>query len=446
MKINTNSLMKIFIKTSFLTFLFIFQTICYSQTSTIWYVTPTGAGSNNGQSRANAWNLSSINQSLIQPGDYVYFGQGYYTGSFNPTKSGTPGKIITFMADPTNNTPVVFRGYNGSHGFTYISGVHHIRIKGIKYLNNATGIYIQATVKTIYLDSLEMRNVNSIFMYGSGSGNKQPSECGIDSVWIRWCKVICDTQLNAQTDLIACYGGQNNTFLLSNWIENLNTAGDTPSGQHVDCIQFYNYTGNITYANNFIHNVCTYNSQAMMNGDSWAGYRSLWYNNVISTVGSGVAQYFASSSGGTQVPDGRGIMINNTFYCNANGTTTGQHFEYTDTIYYKNNIASVFGDCGPAWFHNSVYQINPADKDYNMWHVDGENSDGPRLNSSCIDFNSWHSHGVDAHGMGVPNPYFQDRSNQDFRLTALSPAINAGNQFTECSPKLGNTWGQLGRI
>ncbi len=389
--------------------------------SDIWFVTPTGAGSHNGTSRANAWSLAEISYSVIQPGDYVYFGQGTY-GSFTPGKSGTPGNIITYMADPINVLPATF--VSSGNGVN-ISNKKYIRIKKLSIRNSGIGVRLTNPINNVFLDSLRITKcINSIWQYGdyNAAGSGGPKAAKMDSVWIRWCYVVCDTQVNAQTDLISCYGGQNNTFLIGNYIENKNVAGDTPSGQHIDCVQYYNWTGNVTYANNYFKNICKYNSQIMMNGNSHAGYVSIWYNNVFTSIGTGVAQYFASGNGGQQMPNGRNIVINNTFYANADGTTSGTHYDYTDTMYFKNNLCVIQDDCGPVWYPSSVIKTNI---DYNLWFVNGSSNEGPRIAAGCRTFSYWQGTGADPNGMSS-NPLFLDVLNSNFSLLAGSPATNNG--------------------
>lgn len=72
--------------------------------ATNYYVTQSGAGSQNGTSLANAWSVSAFNNSSnwsttenaskIDPGDTVYF-SGTFTDEVKPAGSGTSGNYIT---------------------------------------------------------------------------------------------------------------------------------------------------------------------------------------------------------------------------------------------------------------------------------------------------------------------------------------------------------------
>jgi len=74
--------------------------------ATTYYVDASSTGSNAG-TLANPWKtLSAINQSLLQPGDFVLFKRGStFSGSITISRSGTAGNPITFGAYGTGNKP-----------------------------------------------------------------------------------------------------------------------------------------------------------------------------------------------------------------------------------------------------------------------------------------------------------------------------------------------------
>src|SRR5208282_6813436 len=59
-----------------------------------WYVRPSSAGSNNGQDWNNAWSISGINWSSVQPGDTIWLAGGTYSAALNIGKSGSAGNPI----------------------------------------------------------------------------------------------------------------------------------------------------------------------------------------------------------------------------------------------------------------------------------------------------------------------------------------------------------------
>ena len=61
-----------------------------------YYVRAGATGSSNGADWNNAWSsMTSINQSLLQPGDIVYIAGGNY-GRLGIDKSGAAGSPLTF--------------------------------------------------------------------------------------------------------------------------------------------------------------------------------------------------------------------------------------------------------------------------------------------------------------------------------------------------------------
>jgi len=423
----------------------------------VWYAGITTTGDGSGDSRANQIALGSFNQAVIQPGDHIWLDDALYTtASISISKSGTPGNFITWETDP--NEPGQAHIRNMSIGIS-IQNDSYIYFKNIKITNCGTGLRIDDIANVIVFDSLYLHN--NEYMYwayggcgGIGAGANISSCSGIDSIWIIDCYAVQDSQVNGQWDLFSAYGGQNNVFLIGNYIANLNTAGDTPDGQHVDCIQFSNYTGNIFYGNNFLKNICNYNSQIMMNGDSWNGYTSRFYNNVLSYYGVGIAQWAPthewSCVAGDDAP-GQDTVINNTFVGKASlSTTEGTHFDYQDTLFYWNNIASVADDCGPLWITAGVTRVQDAcvptsfvtntllpgtSFDYNLYHVAGESGVGPRVfgqsPTGCNTLTGWRTHTTspDVNGISPSIVGFTDQINDNFSLIAGSAALNAGTDL-----------------
>lgn len=167
--------------------------LAYSQANAdIWYVTPTGAGNQTGTDRDNAWSMTSMNQSVLQPGDFVYFGQGTYTDRLTPSASGTSMALITYMADPMNTDTVwISRGSFSLTGCS-IAGAQYIQIKKLAFKNCGTAITVGQNSNVIYFDSLIARNVEGAFwVLGKYDGtNPTPATSEVDSIWVRWCDFV----------------------------------------------------------------------------------------------------------------------------------------------------------------------------------------------------------------------------------------------------------------
>ncbi len=83
--------------------------LCGVATGTTYYVSNSGADSNNGTSAATAWQtLAKVNSATFLPGDTIYLQRG---GSWNeelvPPSSGASGNPITFDAYGTGAAPVL---------------------------------------------------------------------------------------------------------------------------------------------------------------------------------------------------------------------------------------------------------------------------------------------------------------------------------------------------
>jgi hypothetical protein len=79
-----------------------------------WYVRPAAAGSANGTNWTNAWSLSGINWSNVNPGDTIWMAGGSY-GGFATGRGGTSGQPITISrVNSSNAGPVAAAGWNSS--------------------------------------------------------------------------------------------------------------------------------------------------------------------------------------------------------------------------------------------------------------------------------------------------------------------------------------------
>jgi len=80
-----------------------------------WYVRPTQQGSNNGSDWLNAWTLSTVNWSTVQPGDTLWLAGGDYESVLSPGRNGSKGGPITIMrVRSTNAEPVSAAGWDPS--------------------------------------------------------------------------------------------------------------------------------------------------------------------------------------------------------------------------------------------------------------------------------------------------------------------------------------------
>lgn len=78
-----------------------------------WYVRPTQQGLGDGTSWINAWTLSTINWSAVQPGDTLWLAGGNYGTPLSPGRNGSAGNQIKIMrVRSTNAEPVSAAGWD----------------------------------------------------------------------------------------------------------------------------------------------------------------------------------------------------------------------------------------------------------------------------------------------------------------------------------------------
>lgn len=108
--------------------------------TTIRYVTPGGAGSQNGTSWANAWpRISSANG--VAAGTLVLVRSGSYASdNINPTGSGTQTNRIIFEAEPVAGTTVTI---TSSSGIPMLLNTNYVIVDGINFDVNYSDYMVQ---------------------------------------------------------------------------------------------------------------------------------------------------------------------------------------------------------------------------------------------------------------------------------------------------------------
>jgi len=389
----------------------------------IWYVTPSGAGNQTGTDRGNAWSLSSMNQASIQPGDYVYFGEGTY-GNLSTTCDGTTGNLITFTADPTNSDSVWFVN-SGGNGIS-IGNTKYVRIKNVNVKNSDSGVRFTEGNHFVILDSLYIYNCPA-----SGSGSSIPhrgetsSNPAVwnDSIYVRYCWIENANQTSSQTDILGA-NYVRNLFFIGNVFKQMNMV----SGGHNDVFQSSHGIGNIILANNYMENHAPSNSMLAMMNASWAGFKTILYNNVARNYNSkGWYAYTANTNEQSSATPGQYIFVHNTLYAGSSniygdaGSRGGG-----DTVYAYNNLNVAHEVC-----RLQAQQVSIADMDYNLHYnfsattqfIYVENGGGSKT------LNAWqtYSGGLDGNSVSA-DPLF---TNTDILTVnqSTSPALDAGGNY-----------------
>jgi len=417
-------------------FIIAFQFFAFPQTnSTIWYITPTGSGSQTGTDRGNAWSMATMNQNSLQPGDFVYFGQGTYTTALFTTKAGTAGYLITFMADPINTDTVWFQTPTLWVGTAINLNKSYIRLKNIGVRNSQKGILITSSstpgvmTTNVFVDSCIV--INNQYAIGARSGYEpsggHPDDINLDSVWVRWNYITTsatyhDGSGSGESDAVTGRSIRR-YYIIGNYIEVLNNI---VSSGHNDCFQVSQGNGEMIVVNNYFKNSKEEHSQISMTSVAIAPYKTVYYNNVGRHYGYGpmLAHNPALLLGFIDTEAGPVYILHNTMVGRGN-----HHFHLSEPYIMKNNITHTFNPWGSAWVYDP-FVLGGNDYDYNIIYSAGSTTAAYATPSGGTRPLQWmYDKGQSANDLVTTDTKFVDVEGQDYRLQGDSPAKNFGTNL-----------------
>jgi len=440
--------------------------------TSLHYVNKNANGLNNGSSWANAWkNFSSINWSVIQPGDVIYISGGtdstIYYEQLTVGKNGAAANPITIIAGkyaPVNaghSGRVIIDGGGTRAQSIYVADRKYVLIKGFECRHAKKGVYVEGNVwvSNVILDSLNIYNFYDqagIFLNGI------QTTYSVDSVTIRKCRIVTPLLVAGQTDCIFMQGAQK-TVIHNNYIRNLN---QDPLA-HNDALQAYHCNGFLIY-NNILINDSVYSPEGggmpIILGSEGTNPVIL-YNNFIYMGGAWFAQ---ANMGGAlclrwydRFPMPPTYVINNTIVVNG-PRVRGFWWQYEATT-AVNNIIAMY--CPPA-YRNLTWMPNLDVGDYNkvsgqpanvnnirhnlFWKMDsdigfaGQYTGNGHIGgvSGWINWVSYYGGtGVKGDPLFVKNiGYEPDQGSLNGELKAGSPAINAGEDVRTLIESFGLPW------
>ena len=372
--------------------LFLFTMV--SAVASNWYVEPSSKGSANGTNWSNAWSLSQISWSSIQPGDTIWIAGGTYTDG--------PG--ITVLASGTSSAPIlIYRataqdpaatgspGWNSTFdkqaviqgGINFPGPVSYVTVSG----RTPSGFYWASGPgggdgstggkQTSYGAGGPMTGITLQYYEMDGSANTTGSSGPTYGVnWPPTNGQYAITNCLVDHCYIHTMSETIRTFNWVNCIVQYCKIGDTNNfGDHADLV--YNYTCHNTI---WRYNVF-YNSPGDGFYNQWGNfncylYGNIWYNcggDLISEgndnggvdgpyflynnffggiVGQGSAVAFSGPNGSTLDP--ASSCYNNIFYNCDNSVTNGPGFTKTDyNAYFGVSVGSGDGS------HSFTFSNNP---------------------------------------------------------------------------------------
>lgn len=368
-----------------------------------YHVRFNGSDSNDGLSFATAFKTIQTATNKVKAGDSILVYDGFYKGFDHFYKnSGEPGKEIVYFAKGSN---VIInqscgRGYDGLN----IEGSHYIQVVGFKVhkISDPAGSG-EDGIRAVLANHITIRNCEVDSCYrGIFTGYTDDFLAEYN-----WCKRSYGEHgiyVSNNSDRVVIRYNQCNGNTKAAGIQlNPDLSSGAP-GISVD-VKIYN---NICYNNRIGLNLQgIYHSQV---------YNNLIYNNGSGGGGNGITLFHGDAATGCNDV----VVYNNTVIVPSASQWCILAIE-SDSLFVKNNILLSLSAKGSLDIESSCTNYFG---DYNLL------TDKMTVNqgSSYINFAMWKAMGHDRNSILVSDisGVFENFSNNDFELSANSPAINAG--------------------
>jgi len=397
-----------------------------------YYVKEGATAGNNGLSVDKPFATIQNAADVVQPGDSVFVMEGTYrnTGTGDAVvlrRTGTPEHWIVFTNYQNDKPKLSFNGYQG---FQLNPGSAYIRIQGFDIEgNNANITLAEATNQPGSCDNpgltpLPKYNGNGISLSGRNGGNFRPHHIVIANNVVHDCAGAGISAI--ESDYVTI---ENNIVYNNAWYTIFGASG-------ISVLNAWNYDNNTDTPRTIIRNNRCYGNRLFVK----------WNN-------AGVCQ---------GITDGNGIILDNNndkFSANPLGAYTGQflvennlayenggrgiNLNYTDNVTLRNNTCYK-NAVSPEIKSELVINSLRNGRIYNNVFYARPEKQASIVNTPVnVIFNNNLTFG----GTGTPylignqnitglDPQFADVANNDFQLTAASPALNAGStQPGQYAPK-----------
>jgi hypothetical protein len=350
----------------------------------IYYVSAIGSDTNNGLSEFTPWRtVSGVNNNMskFMPGDSILFRRGdtFSNTILSVSRSGSPGKPITFGAFGTGAKPIFTFTYSGtSNNIANITSRTYLNFENWNITDlSQPGVSGQTNVaRGFALNNSSFINIKSCdFSYVGIGLNAVANNCSMTNCYFTQGRMIRNTPrpINPDDD----FGGNPVVIAGSNNIITGNTftecwAQSFDYGRDGGAIEFFGVSSsrsvnnNIIAYNTFYHTngFAEFGAEKALSGDSTAYNNKIYYNKIINCGGMyahwtnpPVGNRFDIKLSGTE-------FYNNVLVINENdwvGTPifdTATNYPWPNVMILKNNLFYVSGVTSDTVFDSTLQGVS----------------------------------------------------------------------------------------
>ena len=369
-----------------------------------YYVDVSGDDGGDG-SIGQPWKTVNRAVSQVGPGDTVLINPGTYfiTQQISIATSGEPGNPITFSGNG-QGVFIDLSGYSGRNGFE-IYFADYITVENLMVRASQ-----EASSRGIRLTHSNGSIIRNNTVYGAGHANLF---CSLSDYVIFENNEAYDGAIGIYVADSTDYATVRSNVLHDNSAIGLHMNGDLSSGGD----------GTISYA--MVDSNRVYNNDATginLDGVTWSTFR----NNLIYNNGKRGIAFFkgngAVPSNDNEAYQNTIIMPNGGYYAIGLNYGANRNSFYNNIIFTEGNV--------PCF--SSTSSVNELDitSDYNLLSTHsniGETSNG------TFSFQEWQNLGYSGHsGQATMDETFENSTQNNYRLKAGSPAVDAGTPSHSC--------------